>query len=358
MSRTGHICVITPSFNIGGIERTVSEFANFFYQKNYKVTLISLLSGKRYFKINEGIRVVEPTFNRSNSKINNIVYRIRLLFFIRSKVKICHPDVVLSMSDTFNFLVIGSLIGLPYKVYVGDVTKPERKLSLFTRLGKKYLYPRATGFIAQTKSASNYYRKYFGSGFNMQVINGAVKDISSYQVERQHIILCAGRLSIEKGQDRLIEAFSLLQNTSDWKVVFTADGPFKKHLLDLVEKKNLKDKIHFIGKVEDIDLLYAQASIFVLPSRIEGFPNALTEAMAAGLPCVCFDSFPAEEIIENGHDGYIVSEGCIEELAAKIQMLVDNLLLRQIIGKRAMKIKERLNIDTIGGQMLEFIWRS
>jgi len=355
MPSKGHICVVTPSFNIGGIERTVSEFANFFHLKGYEVTLISLLSGKKYFKINAGIRVIEPKFNRSNSTLKNLVYRIRLFFFIRNKVKAYHPVVVLSMSDTFNYLVIGSLLGLPCKVFIGDVTKPDRKLALLTRMGKRYLYPLATGFIAQTQGAYKYYRNFFGDGFNMRVINGAVKVISNYQIEKEKIILCAGRLSIEKGQDRLIEAFSLLKNTSDWKLVFTADGPFKKQLLGLVANKGLNDNIEFIGKVDDIDLQYAKASIFVLPSRIEGFPNALTEAMAAGLPCVCFNSFPAEEIIDDGIDGYIVIDGNIEELAEKIQLLIDNESLRLSIGKEAMKIRERLSIDNIGGQMLEFI---
>lgn len=299
---------------------------------------------------------MEPPFRRSESRTLNFFYRIRLVFFLRRSVKKACPDVVLSMSDTFNYLVIASLLKLDCKVFIGDVTKPDRKLALATRLGKKIFYPLASGFIAQTKQAAEFYQRKFNGKLNLRVINGAVKAIEKHSVERKHLILCAGRLSFEKGQDRLIEAFALIENKDDWKVVLTADGPFKSQLKKLVQEKSLTEKVIFTGKVDDIDLLYSESSLFVLPSRIEGFPNALTEAMAAGLPCICFDSFPADEIIVHGEDGFILKDGDVIALSEMMRSLMADPGLRKAVGDKAERISGRLSGENIGNQVLKFMF--
>jgi GalNAc-alpha-(1->4)-GalNAc-alpha-(1->3)-diNAcBac-PP-undecaprenol alpha-1,4-N-acetyl-D-galactosaminyltransferase len=78
---------------------------------------------------------------------------------------------------------------------------------------------------------------------------------------------------------------------------------------------DLKNSVKLLGYVDDLDELYNKASIFVMPSRYEGYPNALIEAMSAKLPCVVFDSFPAEEIIEDKVSGFIIEDGDYESFA-------------------------------------------
>jgi GalNAc-alpha-(1->4)-GalNAc-alpha-(1->3)-diNAcBac-PP-undecaprenol alpha-1,4-N-acetyl-D-galactosaminyltransferase len=77
-----------------------------------------------------------------------------------------------------------------------------------------------------------------------------------------------------------------------------------------------------LGEVDNVDLLLASASIYVLPSVLEGFPNALCEAMAGGLPVIAFDSIPYESIVDNGVNGIILKERTPANLAREIDRLV------------------------------------
>lgn len=350
-----HICVITPSFNIGGIERTVIELANFFVKKGYKVSLISLLAGTRHFTIHDEVIVIEPNRRRSSKKLLNALYRLWLISYMRISYRMLKPDVIVSMADTFNPFVLIAALKLNIPVFIGDVTKPGRRFTFFTRMGKKIMYPFSSGFIAQTNFAAGYYSRMFSGKLKIKVINGAIKQINNYDVSRKKIILNVGRLSIEKGQDRLIAAFSKIKNKMGWKLALTSDGPLKKQLFLQIKEFNMEDDILFLGNVKDIDMIYAESSIFVLPSRSEGFPNALTEAMAHGLPCVCFDSFPANEVITNNLDGIILPDGDIEGLAITLEFLMNDNKERDQLGLNARKIVDKLSIDKIGNEFSNFI---
>jgi glycosyltransferase involved in cell wall biosynthesis len=102
------------------------------------------------------------------------------------------------------------------------------------------------------------------------------------------------------------------------------------------------------GRTEAIEKLYKKSPIFVLSSRIEGFPNVLCEAMAYGCACISFDCIAGpNEIITDKVDGYLVKNGDIYALSEKMDFLINNSEERRRIGKEAMKIRDRLNIDSI-----------
>ena len=112
--------------------------------------------------------------------------------------------------------------------------------------------------------------------------------------------------------------------------------------------KLINDFSRMPGRTKAIEKWYKKSSIFVLSSRIEGFPNVLCEAMAYGCACVSFDcSAGPNEIITDKVDGYLVKNGDINALTKKMDFLINNPEERRRIGKEAMKISERLNIDSI-----------
>ena len=333
----------------------MTNLANYFASQGCKISFLSCLDGVPYYSLDNSIVVHAPVKKRGKTPLGKILSYIRLVFYIRKTLKKINPDRVLSMSDTYNYIVLLASLGLRIPVFIGDVTKPDKNFKLLTRLGKRFLYPKSAGFIAQTNHAAGFYRKKFGNKLNLTVINGAVKEVVIHNIPRKNLIINVGRLSIEKGPDRLINAFSLTNCKNTWKLAFTSDGPMKDQLINMTRNIEVNGNILFLGKIDDIDRLYSEAKIFILPSRMEGFPNALCEAMAAGLPCICFDSFPANEIITNGWDGIIVKDGDIRELAKQIDLLAENEELRNKLGKNALQIRERLNTEKIGQQVLNFI---
>jgi GalNAc-alpha-(1->4)-GalNAc-alpha-(1->3)-diNAcBac-PP-undecaprenol alpha-1,4-N-acetyl-D-galactosaminyltransferase len=209
---------------------------------------------------------------------------------------------------------------------------------------RKLVYRFSNVLIVQTRYDQEKYNRLA----NTFVINNPLnlKEMIPNNREEKNI-LAVGRLNRQKGFDRLIKAFLHLDQ-KDWKLAIIGEGSERSNLEKLIYDLNLKDFISMPGKTEAIEKWYKKSSIFVLSSRIEGFPNVLCEAMAYGCACVSFDCIAGpNEIITDKIDGYLVKNGDINALSARMNFLINNPEERRRIGKEAMKISNRLNIDSI-----------
>ena len=351
-----NICLVSPSLKVGGIERALVVLANDFAARGLKVSFVSCLAGERFYQLDERVNLTEPAFRRTSSRLNKLVFYPRMLGFIRKQVKKINPDVVLAFGDWFSPLVLLALYDTKYPVFISDRTSPDYKFRFPIPLMKRWLYPRSAGFIAQTQRAAEYKQKQFGDKLNIRVIPNAIREVKAYpETKREKIILYVGRFAWEKGPEHLIRAFAAMEDRQGWKLLMAGSGPLLKHMQELAMQLNLENDIIFPGKVEDVDKLYARAGIYVLPSVLEGFPNSLCEAMAAGLPVVCFDSIPWEEILEPGESGLVVKNNDISQLTETLQELVKNRDLRESLGRNAVFIRDHLSVEKIGDRVLEFI---
>lgn len=356
---TRKILLVSPSLQIGGIERTLTTLANYFNQKGHKVIFVSCSNNSPFFILEESIDVQLPPYDHKGGIISMLAFYPRLVFYIRKQVKFHRPDVVMTFGEYLNPIVIMSLMGINIPVFISDRSSPDYRFRPFVHLiftvGKRLFYKRSAGFIAQTKRFADYIDEYFNGKLNIRIIPNPVKLVTVIPLTKKKWIVCVGRLSIEKGQDRLINAFSLIGDKLGWKLVFAGNGPRSEDLRKLCDKLNLGNDVIFLGKVINIDQLLSESSIFVLPSRLEGFPNALCEAMAAGLPCLCYDTFPTDNIITENYDGYIIKDNDLKSMAEKIEYLMNSPAERERLSNNALKIRERLSVSRIGDLFLEFI---
>ena len=174
-------------------------------------------------------------------------------------------------------------------------------------------------------------------------------------MEKKDWIIGIGRLSFEKGFDRLLRAFAKVEGHKEWKLVLVGDGPERERLKILAADLSITDRVVFLGLRKDVDQLLAESKIFVIPSRCEGFPNALCEAMASPLPCISFDSIAASDIIENRVSGVVLPDGDIDALAREIVVLMEDEVLRNKYAKNAYAIREYLDKDKVGDMFLKYI---
>lgn len=352
------ICIISPSLKMGGIERALSVLANYFVTRGHAVHFISCQKSEPFYVLDPRIRFSEFVYMRKSGALGKVLFYFNLIKFLRSTVSALKPDAVLSFGDAFNPLVLLALYGKKVPLYISDRTSPDFWFNPLVKLGKNWLYPRSWGFIAQTKRAADFNAKKFGNRLNIKVIPNAISPVAQKpEIERGKQILYIGRLSKEKGVSRLVSAFADVKH-KDWKLVLAGDGPERTSLERQAADLNIGPRVKFLGKVKDIGTLLAQSSVFVLPSFVEGFPNALCEAMSAGLPSVCFDSIPHEELIQHAENGFVVPNGNIQKLADTLNLLINEPELRREVGTNALLINERLNIAKIGQEYLDFILKT
>lgn len=158
-----------------------------------------------------------------------------------------------------------------------------------------------------------------------------------------HQIICVGNISGTKQQLVLAEAFAgLTSDFPDWTLEFwgAEDTSYARHMRKWIEEHHFSHVIHMNGKTNHVEDVYADADIFCLPSRGEGFPLALSEAMAAGLPAVGFsDCTGVSDLIKDWKTGFLVSRS-VGELAEALRELMAHPSLRKEMGdagRQAMK---------------------
>lgn len=350
------ICIVSPSLKLGGIERALTTLAKEFQLLGHEIHFMTCLRDDHFYTLPKGIEVYEPSFKRTASFLNKVLYYPRLLKYIRLTIKKIQPDRVLVYGDWFSPITLLALKGTNFPVYISDRTIPTYTFKFPIPQLKSWLYPQSAGFIAQTRRAKEFKEVNFKNKLRIGIIPNALPEFKFQETTREKIILYVGRFAWEKDPEILIRSLPQVFSTfSDWKLVMAGNGPLLNAMKSLVNSLDLGDHVVFLGKVSDVDLLYSRASILVLPSVIEGFPNTLIEGMSAGLPCICFSDIPYEDIITPGLDGIVLKKRVPEELAEAIRTLIEQPKLRNRLGMEARQVQDRFSATKIARNVLIFM---
>ena len=347
------ILIIAPCLAMGGIERASSNTANGLNELGAKVYFLSLFKKEAFFKLNEGIEIIEPQgFNKTKLSL------LKSVLWVRKEVKRVNPEHILVFNKFYGAITALALLGTKYPYFLSERSSPlfvwRQPMRAINKFAFSIKPPK--GVIAQTNIAAEYQRKYFKKT-EVIVIPNSVREVQLFpEIKREKVILAVGRLNdYLKGFDLLIESFAKLKN-QDWELHIAGGDEEGEALKEQAERLGVINRIKFLGKVKEIDKCYAYAGIFVIPSRSEGFPNALAEAMGAGCSCIAFD-FTAgpRDIIVDGISGLIVENGNTTEMAKAIDYLIAHPEKRMQLSKEAIKIREKLNENLIAEKIKRFI---
>lgn len=148
------------------------------------------------------------------------------------------------------------------------------------------------------------------------------------------IVLYVGRYRYEKGVDVLLHAWSLVRAQGiNARLVLVGGGQLQEQFAAIIDALGLQDSVELGSLRNDVRSVLGAADVFVLPSRYEGMPNALLEAMAAGLPCVATRVSGSEDIIEDGISGMLVPPGEPEPLARALVRLLTQPEEARVLGR-------------------------
>lgn len=171
-----------------------------------------------------------------------------------------------------------------------------------------------------------------------------INEISTLQNKK---VIAVGSYSYNKGYDLLLHVWTSIQkHHPDWELHIYGNR-VQENVSKIVTENDFKN-IFAHAPVSDIENKYLESSIFVLPSRSEGFGMVIIEAMSCGLPVVSFDCPNGpKDIITNNEDGFLIENGNTTAFTDKVQILIESMELRQKMGQAGKLTSYRYSAQNI-----------
>jgi GalNAc-alpha-(1->4)-GalNAc-alpha-(1->3)-diNAcBac-PP-undecaprenol alpha-1,4-N-acetyl-D-galactosaminyltransferase len=333
------------SLGSGGAERVMTEVANGLIDQGIEVHLVTLDSevpdfyrtDARVIRHNPGAQTL------GTSLMCRLSRNVALISWMRRILRQYRPDAVLSFIDRTNILVTVAGLGLGLKIVVSERVDPaaDHVLPFGWRLVRPWIYRLSQRVVVQTTDVATWVKQHWK--LDATVIPNVLRQMPPPRREREKLIVSIGRLVRQKGFDLSIEAYGRLHSKHpDWRYVILGDGPLRQELETLRNRLQLENVLSFEGLVTDVEAWLERATICVQPSRFEGFPNVVMEAMAMGVATVSSDcrSGP-RDLIQNQSEGMLVPVEDIDALEASLDRLMSDTTLCRQLGDAAMSIRNR-----------------
>lgn len=336
------IALFLPNLAGGGAEIFMISLVNQFAKDGFTVDLL-LANGESF-----PAKVLDSRIRTINlHKAGVLSSLVPLIRYLRKE----RPAVLMSTLVHANVIAILASVAVRshVRIYVREATTPSVdskfnqgiKSHVVTGL-RRWLYPLATGVIANSQGVSEDLIKYsklernkvfvITNGLNVnRVLEKSAEPVDHHFFNSQTVpvIIGVGRLGVEKDYKTLILAFQKVLLNREVRLLIVGEGVLRCELEDLIHELGLEDRADLPGFVDNPYKYVARSAVFVLSSLYEGFPNVLLEAMVVGTQVVAMDcpSGP-REILVDGRYGALVRIGDVDAMAQAIMAALDNKLAK------------------------------
>jgi glycosyltransferase involved in cell wall biosynthesis len=340
MTRPGRsVLLVIADLGSGGAQQVLRQLAGHWVTQGYRVGVLTLAApGDDFFKLDDRVeRLSIGGVCDSQGLLQAIAQNTSRVLHLRRAIREFAPDVAISFIAPMNILTIIATFGLGAEVVISERNDPARQS--FGRVWdglRRMLYRFADVVSANNNAAIVALGAYVPRSKLVYLPNPLRQTAQSVaEAAGERIILNVGRLHEQKGQDILIRAFANAGRELDgWRICIVGEGQERTRLRTLADSLGLSDRVELIGRVEDPFFWYRRASIFAFPSRWEGTPNALIEAMSCGLPVVVNGAAQSVlELVRHEDNGLVASEA---DFGAALIRLVKDEDFRRKLGRAGM----------------------
>ncbi len=360
----------------GGAGNASAHIAASLAAAGHAVTVLtSKFRGLPWNETRDGIRIVRAPARRKRLDRSLAYEQVSFIFggLLRALGLVIRdrPDVILAffgMPSGAIALPLKTLFGVPYVVSLRGGDVPGFRPYDFARYHRlsapliRRVWRGAGAVIANSRGLRSMAQR-FERRVPIETIPNGVDPRAFAPPERDWTgvrILFVGRVVYQKGLDLLLHALGRLKD-SPWSLTVVGDGPQREPLELLAANLGIADRIRFAGWLDGNDLVraYHDATLFAYPSRHEGMPNAVLEAMASGLPVIASRIAGNEELIVPGETGLLVEAENQQELEQALVRLMPEEGLRRQFGEAARRrATERYPWDRVTAQYLEILERA
>jgi glycosyltransferase involved in cell wall biosynthesis len=359
-------------FNSAGMERVVSNKALYFSERGHNVTIITAnQNGRPYFySVPESVNKIDLSLNSFEYDGKPIFVKI-FSFLKKEKVfkqkldsflKENPQDIVVTLEDKFIPLLVqlsppGTILigeshfnGMAFKELGKSVGRGFLQTIIYN-LRAWYVQHRYYGKLdAYALLTKEDLELRTGTKSNFVVLPNSISYIESKRAKLENpIVIAVGRLSYQKGFERLLESWKIVhEKCPEWKLHIYGDGEDKQKFMNICFENSLEDSVLFFPPTHQIEERILESSIYVMTSRFEGFPMVLLEAMSLGLPLISFNCKTGpKDIINDGYNGFLVQEGDTATFAYKIIDLIQDINLRQVMGANSKQESKKYSHENI-----------
>ena len=284
------------------------------------------------------ILVLAEGINR-RIKLTSAGHMVKLILGLRSVLRATDSPVVVSFLGATNVSTVLATIGSGRRVVVCERNDPARQvLNPHWEALRRWTYRLADAVTANSRGALETMSAFVPRSKSRLLPNPLMIPPQPETAEKPFpILLAVARLVHQKGLDVLLRAFArVAAEVPDWRLDIVGDGPLRHELEEQCGALGIADRVVFHGHTDDPFPFYYRAQIFVLPSRFEGMPNAMLEAMGCGLPVIVSDASPGPlEYANHGVTGTVVPVEDVDALATAIREMAGNGEMRARMGAAA-----------------------
>lgn len=347
----------------GGAERVLCFLANGLNARGYDVQIVCSEDkvGRPFFNLDQKVKFINLGLNLKISICNRVIRKICSLLHIDYKtffnnkeinkqfeavVKEFQPDLIINFFPEHLFYIFSFNHSIPVIEMLHSSSKwlinSVNNVARYNMLQKVSVMQ-----VLLPKYADDLQDLFKGK---IEVISNVVPHFDETTNYNKSIVYLS-RYDRDKQIDHLVEAFSKIHTECpEWNVHIYGDewSPgYKAEIVNMICEKNLEKKIFAHGKIDDIKNVLLNASICAFPSKYEGFPMALTEAMSAGLPCVGYVSCSGvNQLIIDGENGFL-AEDSISDFSSKLNLLMQDDVLCKIMGANARFSMEKYSEEIV-----------
>ena len=359
------IMILLPANVAGGAERVLVSLANAFAEKGIKVYFLTFDSSSNFYRLNDEVNLIRlqtdtDGWSLKRKLLLGIFLESKRFLRIRKIMKKYRPDIVLSFMFMTNIIGIMASKSLKIPFVISERNDPNH-YSFLKRLIMRFFYAKADGFICQSERMKKDSKRRYGIE-NIEVIpNPLTKNqIGRYIKSKNKYIISVGRLIPQKNHELLIRAFAFIADLfPEYNLYIYGEGPLREKLEKIVSTEKMSRRIFLPGVESNVMVKHSDASLFVMSSNFEGYPNALAEAMASGIPSICtdFDSGSARDLINDKKNGLLIPCNDLNSLVKALKYALTHEDKMRKMSLKALNLYDSTNIDTVSNAWLEYFER-